>query len=95
MFGFCLTQDLRYIVSVSNKFITWDLSTSDLTREVIPGIEGIMQDLVLSPDNKYSIAHTNNNQVSWGQGWAGQIRERKNWLYMGLYSQVQNIAEFY
>ena len=63
VFGFRLTQDLRYIVSVSNKFITWDLSTSDLTREVIPGIEGIMQDLVLSPDNKYSIAHTNNSQV--------------------------------
>lgn len=63
VFGFRLTNDLRYIVSVSNKFITWDLSTSDLTREVIPGIEGIMQDLVLSPDNKYSIAHTNNSQV--------------------------------
>ncbi|XP_063848129.1 LOW QUALITY PROTEIN: NACHT and WD repeat domain-containing protein 2-like [Scylla paramamosain] len=63
VFGFRLTQDLRYIVSVSNKFITWDLSTSDLTREVIPGIEGIMQDLVLSPDNKYSIAHTNNSQT--------------------------------
>ncbi|XP_050688331.1 NACHT and WD repeat domain-containing protein 2-like [Eriocheir sinensis] len=63
VFGFRLTQDLRYIVSVSNKFITWDLSTSDLTREVIPGIEGIMQELVLSPDNKYSIAHTNNSQT--------------------------------
>ncbi|XP_068248399.1 NACHT and WD repeat domain-containing protein 2 [Palaemon carinicauda] len=63
VFGFCLTNDLRYIVSVSNKFITWDLSTSDLTREVIPGIEGIMQELVLSPDNKYSIAHTNNSQM--------------------------------
>ncbi|KAG7172706.1 NACHT and WD repeat domain-containing protein 2-like [Homarus americanus] len=63
VFGFCLTHDLRYIVSVSNKFITWDLSTSDLTREVVPGIEGIMQELVLSPDNKYSIAHTNNSQT--------------------------------
>ncbi|XP_069163973.1 NACHT and WD repeat domain-containing protein 2 [Procambarus clarkii] len=63
VFGFRLTNDLRYIVSVSNKFITWDLSTSDLTREVVPGIEGIMQDLVLSPDNKYSIAHTNNSQT--------------------------------
>ncbi|XP_069948531.1 NACHT and WD repeat domain-containing protein 2 [Cherax quadricarinatus] len=63
VFGFRLTHDLRYIVSVSNKFITWDLSTSDLTREVVPGIEGIMQDLVLSPDNKYSIAHTNNSQT--------------------------------
>ncbi|KAL7638639.1 UNVERIFIED_CONTAM: hypothetical protein RMT77_011211 [Armadillidium vulgare] len=63
VFGFSLTVDRRYIVSVSNKFITWDLSTSDLTREVIPRIEGIMQDLCLSPDNKYSVAHTNNNQT--------------------------------
>ncbi|XP_076047272.1 NACHT and WD repeat domain-containing protein 2 [Oratosquilla oratoria] len=63
VFGFCLTADLRYIVSVSNKFITWDLSTSDLTREVTPGIEGIMQNLVLSPDNKFSVAYTNNSQT--------------------------------
>jgi len=63
VFGFCLTSDYRYIVSVSNKFITWDLSTSDLTRDVNPGMEGIMQKLVLSPDNKYVAAYTNNNHV--------------------------------
>ena len=65
MFGFCLTSDLRYIVSISNKFITWDLSTSDMTRDVNPGIEGIMQQLVLSPDNRFAAAYTNNNQVSY------------------------------
>ncbi|GFG36815.1 hypothetical protein Cfor_08648 [Coptotermes formosanus] len=63
VFGFCLTSDLRYIVSISNKFITWDLSTSDLTRDVNPGIEGIMQQLVLSPDNRFAAAYTNNNQT--------------------------------
>ncbi|PSN30262.1 hypothetical protein C0J52_18638 [Blattella germanica] len=63
VFGFCLTSDLRYIVSISNKFITWDLSTSDLTRDVNPGIEGIMQQLVLSPDNRFVAAYTNNNQT--------------------------------
>ncbi|KAK6631349.1 hypothetical protein RUM44_005875 [Polyplax serrata] len=63
VFGFCLTSDYRYIVSVSNKFITWDLSTSDMTRDVNPGIEGIMQNLVLSLDNKYAAAYTNNDQV--------------------------------
>lgn len=63
MFGFCLTSDYRHIVSVSNKFITWDLSTSDMTRDVNPGIEGIMQSLVLSPDNKYAAAYSNNDQV--------------------------------
>lgn len=63
VFAFCLTADLRYIVSISNRFITWDLSTSDMTRDVNPGLEGIMQQLVLSPDNRYAAAFTNNNQV--------------------------------
>ncbi|CAB3365460.1 Hypothetical predicted protein [Cloeon dipterum] len=63
VFGFKLTADYRYIVSVSNKFLTWDLATSDLTREVNPDIEGIMQNLVLSPDNRFAAAYTNNNMV--------------------------------
>ncbi|KAH1018594.1 hypothetical protein HUJ05_006333 [Dendroctonus ponderosae] len=63
VFSICLTSDYRYIISVSNRFITWDLSTSDLTRDVNPNIEGIMQHLVLSPDNKWAAAYTNNNQT--------------------------------
>lgn len=51
------------MVSISTRFITWDLSTSDLTRDVNPGIEGIMQQLVLSPDNKWAAAYSNNNQT--------------------------------
>ncbi|GAB0097357.1 NACHT domain-containing protein [Sergentomyia squamirostris] len=62
VFAFVLTSDYRYMVSISTRFITWDLSTSDLTRDVNPGIEGIMQQLVLSPDNKWAGAYTNNNQ---------------------------------
>ena len=38
VFSFKLTTDFRYVVSVSNKFITWDVSTSDLARTVHPGI---------------------------------------------------------
>ncbi|XP_015115878.1 NACHT and WD repeat domain-containing protein 2 [Diachasma alloeum] len=63
VFGFCLTSDYRYVVSISNRFITWDLSTSDMTRDVNPGIEGIMQQLILSPDNRYAAAFTTNNQI--------------------------------
>lgn len=63
MFACCLTSDYRYVVSVSNRFITWDLSTSDLTRDVNPNVEGIMQQLVLSPDNKWAAAYTNNSQT--------------------------------
>lgn len=62
VFGFVLTNDLRYMVSISTRFVTWDLSTSDLQRDVNPGIEGIMQQLILSPDNKCAAAYTNNNQ---------------------------------
>lgn len=64
VFAICMTSDYRYVVSISNRFITWDLSTSDLTRDVNPNIEGIMQQLVLSPDNKWAAAYTNNNQVN-------------------------------
>lgn len=63
VFGFVLTSDYRYMISISTRFITWDLSTSDLTRDVNPGIEGIMQQLVLSQDNKWAAAYTNNNQT--------------------------------
>ena len=37
--------DFRYVVSVSNKFITWDVHTSDLARTVDPKVEGLMMDL--------------------------------------------------
>lgn len=63
VFGFVLTNDLRYMVSISTRFVTWDLSTSDLQRDVNPGIEGIMQQLNLSPDNKWAAAYSNNNQT--------------------------------
>lgn len=65
VFDFQVTSDYRYIVSISNRFITWDLSTSDMTRNVNPGLEGIMQALCLSPDNRYAAAYTNNNQVKY------------------------------
>jgi hypothetical protein len=84
VFGFCLTSDLRYIVSISNKFITWDLSTSDLTRDVNPGIEGIMQQLVLSPDNRFAAAYTSNNQASTsprpGRPNSWELRDAPCWL---------------
>lgn len=57
VFGFCLTSDLRYMVSISTRFITWDLSTSDLTRDVNPGIDGIMQQLVSVQDFKSLIKY--------------------------------------
>ena len=33
-----LTSDNRYIISCSNKFITFDVVTSDLARQVYPKV---------------------------------------------------------
>ena len=53
----------RYIISCSNSFITFDVVTSDLARQVYPKVEGLMIGLELSPDNKFAAAWTNNNQT--------------------------------
>ena len=58
-----MTTDLRYVISVSNKFITYDVSTSDLVREVHPGVKGLMLDVIISQDNRFAAAYTNNSQT--------------------------------
>ncbi|XP_023324790.1 NACHT and WD repeat domain-containing protein 2 [Eurytemora carolleeae] len=63
IFAMKLTSDNRYIISCSNKFITFDVVTSDLARQVYPKVEGLMIGLELSPDNKFAAAYTNNNQT--------------------------------
>ena len=63
IFAMKLTSDNRYIISCSNKFITFDVVTSDLARQVYPKVQGLMIGLELSPDNKFAAAYTNNNQT--------------------------------
>ena len=63
IFAMKLTSDNRYIISCSNKFITFDTVTSDLARQVYPKVQGLMMGLELSPDNKFAAAYTNNNQT--------------------------------
>jgi len=61
IFAMKLTSDNRYVMSCSNKFITFDVVTSDLARQVYPKVEGLMIGLELSQDNKFAAAYTNNN----------------------------------
>merc|ERR1711892_1465134 len=61
IFAMKLTSDNRYVMSRSNKFITFDVVTSDLARQVYPKVEGLMIGLELSQDNKFAAAYTNNN----------------------------------
>ena len=63
VFDFILTSDNRYILSVSNKFLMWDLSTGEVSREVNPNARGIMQVLVITGDDKLALTFTNYNDV--------------------------------
>ncbi|KAK3802261.1 hypothetical protein RRG08_004547, partial [Elysia crispata] len=62
-FGIGTPTDGKHLVSVSNKIIMWDLSTGEVSRNIAPGIEGIMQNLNISPNGKFAVSYTNNNQV--------------------------------
>ncbi|XP_012943969.1 NACHT and WD repeat domain-containing protein 2 [Aplysia californica] len=62
-FGIQTPADGKNLVSVSNKIIMWDLATGEISRNITPGIEGIMQNLNISPNGKFAVSYTNNNQV--------------------------------
>ena len=51
------------MISVSNKFLTWDLASSEICRDVDPHMEGLMLGLAVSRDNRQAAAHTSNNQI--------------------------------
>ena len=62
-FGLAITTDAKYLVSVSSLAIIWDLSSGDVFRQVDPKVQGIMQNLVISPNDKHAFSYTNNDQV--------------------------------
>ncbi|CAG5115605.1 unnamed protein product [Candidula unifasciata] len=62
-FGIGTSPGGKHLVSVSNKIIMWDLSTGEISRNISPGIEGIMQNLNISENGKFSVSYTNNNRV--------------------------------
>ena len=63
VFGFRLTTDHKHVVSISNRFITFDLSTGSQSSHVYPGVEGLMLGLDLSPDNKLVVAYNSSGQI--------------------------------
>ena len=63
IFGFELTSGGRYVISVSNKFLTWDMASSEICRDVDPQIEGLMLGLAVSKDWRTAAAFTSINQV--------------------------------
>ncbi|XP_076470740.1 NACHT and WD repeat domain-containing protein 2-like [Babylonia areolata] len=62
-FGIATTRDGRSLVSVSNKMMVWDLHTGDVAQAITPGVKGILQNLLISPNDKYAAGFTTDSQV--------------------------------
>jgi hypothetical protein len=63
VYGVSLMADDTQLLSVSNKFIIFDLSSGDVVRVINPQLEGILQSLSVSPDKKYCVSYSNNDQI--------------------------------
>lgn len=56
--------DQRHLLAVSNRFIMWDISTGEVSRDIDPKIEGsIMKELRMGHNNEYAIAYTSNSLI--------------------------------
>ena len=63
VYGISLMSNDTQLLSVSNKFIIFDLSSGDVVRVINPQVEGILQALSLSDDKKYCVSFSNNDQI--------------------------------
>ncbi|CAF1235202.1 unnamed protein product [Adineta steineri] len=62
VYGLEVISSGQHLLTVSNKFIVFDLSSGDTVRIVDPKIEGIMTYLSVAPDQRYCVAITISNQ---------------------------------
>ncbi|CAF4731675.1 unnamed protein product [Rotaria sp. Silwood1] len=62
VYGLEVVSSGQSLLTVSNKFIVFDLSGGDIVRIIDPKIEGIMTYLSLAPDQRYCVTTTISNQ---------------------------------
>lgn len=59
-----LAADQRHLLAVSNRFIMWDISTGQISRDVDPKIKGsIMCHLEMGRNNEFAVAYTSSNLI--------------------------------
>lgn len=63
VFGCSLTSDQRYVISTSTRFISWDLATSEVCRDIDPQAQGIMLGMAISKDNRFVVSFTSSYQL--------------------------------
>ncbi|CAM4872504.1 unnamed protein product [Rotaria socialis] len=62
VYGLEVVSAGQHLLTVSNKFIVFDLSSGDIVRIIDPRIEGIMTYLSVAPDQRYCVTITISNQ---------------------------------
>lgn len=62
VYGLEVVSAGQHLLTVSNKFIVFDLSSGDIVRIIDPKIEGIMTYLAVAPDQRYCVTTTISNQ---------------------------------
>ena len=51
------------MVSISNRFLSWDVSSSEVCRDIDPRSDGMILGLALSMDDRFAAAYTINKQL--------------------------------
>ncbi|CAF3329325.1 unnamed protein product [Rotaria socialis] len=62
IYGLEVVSSGQSLLTVSNKFIVFDLSSGDIVRTIDPKIEGIMTYLSIAPDQRHCVTITISNQ---------------------------------
>lgn len=62
VYGLEVVSAGQHLLTISNKFIIFDLSSGDIVRMIDPRIEGIMTYLSVAPDQRYCVTTTISNQ---------------------------------
>lgn len=62
IYGLEVVSAGQHLLTISNKFIIFDLSSGDIVRMIDPRIEGIMNYLSVAPDQRYCVTTTISNQ---------------------------------
>ena len=83
-YGVHLTSDDRYLVSVSNEFIVWDLINGDIVqmspKQGEEKIVGIMQTMALTPNDCHAITTTSHGHIIIWTTMTGNCKKLKNIL---------------
>lgn len=74
VYGLYLINDSLQLVSMSNRFIIFDLTSGEIVRQIVPQIEGIMQMMNVSPNRKFCVSLSTNDKIIYWRMTSNEIK---------------------